>query len=618
MTALPLPPGQSPRQWQLDALDALRASIPPVGQFQRVIVSAATGTGKGSLMAGITVLAAWSGTRVLLLAHRDELVAELVARIQKIPDAPTVGVVKAERDEWLHDIVVASVQSITKTRRERMGRFDLVLTDEAHHAIAPRYRHIYEAVEAANPDWVHIGFTATPFRAAKDGGTSGLGKAFDAVVYEYGIRDAIDNGDLVPLRAFNVSTDLSLAGVEIGSDGDYKADQLSAIVDCEARNDLVVSQYLERCPGLPALVFGASVAHAQHLAEAFQRRGITAAAVWGDMPLQTRRDLIGTFRRHPERLPVLCSKDLIFEGFDAPETRAILKARPTQSRVVFTQMPGRGMRTAPGKTECIFIDLVDNGCDLDLSTVYDLSDEDAEGKKKKPLSAGDRVMRRHHDDWGVGCITSLGGDPPVATVEWPVSRVHPDGDSKPHPIVELKRAPKDPQDEEGGKKIEPRVSGVRVYEVFLLRQSGRRKVVGWYAWADSFTASGRQSGFRHTFHVTLGPGQRWEVWTIQSPQERHPNAPQDVVTMLHDCASYDLAIAWAEQHIRAAKLKVSGINEEWKGQAATESQLKALAAWHVQYDQAGIGRGEASALLDAVIAHRKVSGARKKAKGRAA
>ena len=107
--------------------------------------------------------------------------ADLVARIQAVEGAPSVGVVKAERDEWLNEIVVASVQSITKARRERMGRFDLVLTDECHHSVAPQYRRIYEAVEAQNPDCVYIGLTATPFRSAADGGTSGLGKAFDAV-----------------------------------------------------------------------------------------------------------------------------------------------------------------------------------------------------------------------------------------------------------------------------------------------------------------------------------------------------------------------------------------------------------------------------------------------------
>ena len=128
---LPMPAGQRPRAWQLRAVDAVFEGL---DAYRSILGSAATGTGKGTLIAGLAELVARNGCRLLVLAHREELVMEIPDRIRRIPDHHRVGVVMANRDEWDAPIVCASVQSCTARRRARMGRFDLVITDEAHHA----------------------------------------------------------------------------------------------------------------------------------------------------------------------------------------------------------------------------------------------------------------------------------------------------------------------------------------------------------------------------------------------------------------------------------------------------------------------------------------------------
>lgn len=591
---IPLPEGQKPRQWQIDAMSAAREGLQ---RWRSVIISAATGTGKGSLIAAIAVLAARKGRRTLILAHREELVTEIPDRIRAIPQAPPVGVVMAGSNEVRNPIVSASVQSLTKARLRDLGRIDLVITDECHHATAPTYQAVYDHVASHNENWRHLGFTATPFRAGTDGTTRGLGGIFEAVIYEYGIRDAIASGDLVGIRALQVSTDIEITS--ISGPGDFNETDLTAAIDIEARNDLIASKYRELCDGQPALCFAASVSHAQHLAEAFKRQGIRAAAVWGQMPRDDRRDLIRLFKQRPDLLPVLCSKDLLFEGFDAPQTSVILKARPTKSLIVFQQMIGRGLRLHPGKDRCLFIDFVDNGCELDLATIQDLS-EQRSTPERRPIMRGDRVCRRHHEDWGVGIVHAADGS--RADVTWPRGRGRLS-----HPMIELYRAPIDRVETRAAEiVIDATVSSVRTYEVLLLDGSETSDSgIGWYAYQRTLTAGGScPDGSRLTAHVS-GAHDDWSAWLVEKTRD----AP-DSVSLIAAGLQRDQAISKAERTLRARACYVQPYDAQWRGQAATRRQVEALRKWRIRRDLASISRGEASALLDAVIARAKVRGAR--------
>ncbi len=631
---LPLPAGQRPRKWQVEALDAARQAF---RVHRKVLVSAATGTGKGSYAAGIGALTADRGRRVLVLAHREELVADVADRIRLVRPGARVGFIGAGEAYGLAlPVVVAMVQSLTKARLAELlsyGAFDLIITDEAHHATAPTYQAVYAANEAAKPDWKHLGLTATPFRAGAKGEAKKLGAVFEVMAYEYSIADAIAQGDLVPIRGQYVSTSLSLSGVKVGKTGDFQEADLAAVVDCESRNVLVVEQYLERVPGKPALVFAASIEHAKHLAEAFRARGVNAAAVWGEMG-DARTGIIAQFKNRPDQLPVLCSKDLIFEGFDAPQCAAILKARPTQSRIVFTQMVGRGLRTwgidqslvdplarraaiaASPKPECLLLDFVDNGCELDLATVADLDEETTRPvAERASLVVGDRVVRRLHEDWGKGTVTAVAGDGPEATVSvfWPLSKAHPATARLSHQALELRKVREDaPVAEEI--RIEPKVTGVKVFPMVVLPGNvASAKAIGWYAYQTALVAAGElPSGERLTFYIE-GAGAEWFVWSIVGPPARDRGRVPDVVRLEHTAPTSEAALEWSERRFKEERARVHRVSADWKGEAATEKQVAALKKWGIRRDLTDFSRGEASALLDAVMAKAKVRAHQKQA-----
>lgn len=613
-----MPPGRRPRRWQNEALEAARRGI---ADYKAVIISAATGCGKGSVIAGICVLSERRQKRSLVIAHREELVEEIAHRIQEVDGRASVGIVMAGRAEYDRATICASVQSLTAPRLAKLGRIDTVHTDEAHHSTAPSYRRVYAAVEKENPDWRHIGWTATPFRAGAEGTTKGLGDIYEGVVYQYGIEDAIAEGDLVPIEGIRVDTSLSLAGVKVGRSGDFDEADLAAVVDCEERNRLVVSKYLEACAGQPALVFAVSIDHARHLAEAFNAQGVRAAAVWGEMPTDERRDLVRLFKTRPDFLPVLCSKDLLFEGFDAPACRAVLKARPTKSRVVFVQMIGRGLRTfgfdaaplttaeertaaisASPKPNCLFLDFVDNACELDLATLSDLSTgSSSEEREKVPLAVGDRVLRQHHDEWGIGTVLELDAGMKNARIQWPVNNVHPEGHRAWHPVLELLRyRPTAPEAE--ATKIEPRVTGVRAYEIILLRGQSSRKAFGWYGYQEAHVVSGELRDRNRLTAYVCGAKERWELWQIvQMPEKRSA-----VVELVAVYPSRELALEAGEDLLTRQHAKVHKPAAEWKGEAASDKQRRALQKWGIKRDLSDFSKGEASALLDAVVARAMV------------
>jgi superfamily II DNA or RNA helicase len=600
---IPLAPGQTPRAWQLSATAAARAAFKQ--GMQAVIVSAATGTGKGTVLAAWARLAAERGGRVLVLVHREELVLDLTARIQAIPGKGSVGVCWASRNEILADIVVASVQSL----RSRLDQLTpdraprLVITDECHHAPAPTYRAIYarldelHGVDRDNPPkrwpWHHLGMTATPFRSADGGETTGLGDVYEAVVYEHGIAEAIHAGDLVPVRGLRVETQLDISACRVGKGGDYVEEDLAALVDVEARNALIVDYYEKHGiiggNKLPALVFAASVAHAQHLADAFAARGHRFAAVWGAMP---RRDRAAIVRRYLEgELDGLVSRDLLFEGFDAPRASILLKARPTKSRVVFVQMVGRGLRLFPGKVECLLLDFVDNGCDLDLASVVNLDPGAArKAAAERTFMAGDEVEHRT-EPCGRGLVEAV-VDGPLYWVLW-----HESGDRTLHGGADLMRprAEREEHDTAGA-----RVTRVADYEVLLLPGAKRADAAGWYSYQDVWTVgatSGQGQGPSATGLVRQTGG-RWSAWIVSRDVEPARVAVAD--TREEACAA-------AEAHLRGAGYTFGRLTATWKGEPATERQIAALRKWRIRRDLTTITRGEASALLDAVTARQRVA-----------
>ncbi len=330
------------RPYQLAAQQAIVEALKRGRRAQ--LVSLATGLGKTVVIATLPDLLELRPTDVtLVVAHRDELISQLVEKMKAQNPGAVVGVEKADEaaDEDC-SIIVATVQTLTGTRLTRFvtkfgRRIALFVIDEAHHAAAPTYRAILDKIVAKRPDAVVIGFTATPQRG--DGAL--LAEIFPDIVYEMDARAAIDEGYLVPVRSYAVTTDIDLDAVSSRA-GDFVLGQLAEAVDTEERNRAVLDAYQTLTPGKKTLVFTASVAHARNVAELFKDAGLRAAFASGETPHAEREAIVAGFRG--DRIDVLVNCGLYLEGFDVPSVQVIINARPTKSTTLYTQITGRGLR----------------------------------------------------------------------------------------------------------------------------------------------------------------------------------------------------------------------------------------------------------------------------------
>ena len=312
--------------------------------FRAQLVSLATGLGKSVVIATLPDLLELRPTDVtLVVAHRDELVQQLVEKMKAQNPGAMVGVEKAD-DVATDDcnIVVATVQTLTGPRLQRFvtkfgRRIALFVIDEAHHAAAPTYRAILDKILAKRPDALVIGFTATPFR----GDGARLSEIFPDTVYEMDARVAIDEGYLVPVRSYAVNTETDLDAVASRA-GDFVLGQLADAVDNDERNAAVLDAYRTLVPGMKTLIFTASVAHARNVAQLFKDAGIAAAFASGETPAAERDAIVAGFRG--TTIDVLVNCGLYLEGFDVPSIEAIVNARPTKSTTLYTQVTGRGLR----------------------------------------------------------------------------------------------------------------------------------------------------------------------------------------------------------------------------------------------------------------------------------
>lgn len=355
------------RPYQTDAIAAISRDWQ--AGISDVLLVAATGAGKTVIFLRLLMDALdGSAKRALILAHRQELIDQPLERIGQIDadwlmrDAvlrPRVGVVMGERDDCDRELVIATVQSLASPKR--LGRLlahgpiDILITDESHHATAPTYLKVYEALKAANPGLLHLGVTATPIR----GDGNGLAKVYRKDSARITIADLVKQGYLVRPRWLGISTGLSLAGVQ-SSGGDFVQSQLAKVFDTPSGRRIIVDAYREYAATRRAIAFTASVAGAHDLAAAFNDAGIPAAAVDGTTPKEERREILAAFRRG--EVQVIANCQVLTEGFDAPGTGCILMCRPTRSDSLYVQCMGRGLRPVLGiaqpDEDCLILDFL--------------------------------------------------------------------------------------------------------------------------------------------------------------------------------------------------------------------------------------------------------------------
>jgi len=341
------------RPYQYECIEAIETAEKT--GTHRQLVALPTGTGKTIIF---TTVAKKRNGRTLILAHRDELIQQAVDKLKMVWDGASVGVAKAEHNEVDKQVVVGSVQTVSRENRlEQLPTdFDFIVSDEAHHSIAMSYRRIYEYLgvysedsEELKTETLHLGVTATPQRTDK----IGLSDIFDRITFQRSICDFIPDY-LCDLRCVQIMTHISIDGVENWA-GDLRTEQLSALLNTANCNELIVEAWKEHALGRLTLCFTTDVAHARDLCDTFRAYDIKAAWLCGETPIDERRDILAKFAQG--EIEVLTNCAVLTEGYDCPALDSIILARPTKSTLLYTQMIGRGTRTYPGKKDCLILDV---------------------------------------------------------------------------------------------------------------------------------------------------------------------------------------------------------------------------------------------------------------------
>jgi superfamily II DNA or RNA helicase len=306
-------------------------------------------TGAGKTVTAITD-ARRLGGRTLWLVHRRDLVTQTQREFQRLWPEVETGRYFGGTHEEDADNLVAAIQSVAD-HLEEFGpkEFSYVVIDEAHHAAADTYRRILEYFE---PRFI-LGLTATAERA--DG--QNLLDLFRDCAHRLTLQEAVERGELVPIRCVRVKTNVDLSRVRYNQ-VQYNRRDIEEAIAIPARDRLIVDTYLQHVSNRKAVTFAVNVGHGQALAEEFRRSGVPAQSVSGRMTNKEREETLGAF--HDGRLRVLCACDILNEGWDCPDVEVLLMGRPTLSRVLYLQQLGRGTRKAPGKECLIVFDFVDN------------------------------------------------------------------------------------------------------------------------------------------------------------------------------------------------------------------------------------------------------------------
>jgi DNA repair protein RadD len=366
----PLVP-QTLRPYQSQAIHEAREAL---RINRRVLIVAPTGAGKTTIAAEIIRLTIARGGRVWFLAHRKELIDQASARLDQFGIAHGVIMAQHWRDRPHERVQVASVQTLVN--RDVDMRPSLIIIDEAHRATAASYQTVIE--NAGSPKV--IGLTATPIR----GDGKGLASMFDAMVQCPPIGELMAQGYLVPARAF-AGRRVDLSGVEIRG-SDYDPTQLNDAMNKPHLIGDVVKEWRRLADSRPTMVFAAGVKHSRTIVDAFLDAGIRAAHLDGETPKQERESILK--RLADGRLTVVSNAMVLTEGVDVPVVSCVVLARPTKSKGLYLQMAGRGLRTAPGKQDCLILD--HGNCTMEHGLVprdqnWQLTD-DSQRKRGKQVS----------------------------------------------------------------------------------------------------------------------------------------------------------------------------------------------------------------------------------------
>lgn len=337
--------GAELRPYQEEARKAIHTAWEN-GQRKTLLVLP-TGCGKTIVFARIAEDRVKKGDRVLILAHRGELLEQAADKIYKVTGLMS-ATEKAEKSclGSFFRIVVGSVQSLQRDKRLNefpRDYFGTIIVDEAHHCLSDGYLKVLEYFDEADV----LGVTATPDR----GDMRNLGQVFDSIAYEYTLPKAVREGFLCPIKALTIPLSLDLNAVEMQS-GDFKAADIDTALDPYLEK--IAEEMEKNCVGRKTVVFLPLVKTSQKFCKILNEHGFCAAEVNGES--RDRAEILKDFENG--KYNVLCNSMLLTEGWDCPEVDCVVVLRPTKVRGLYSQMVGRGTRLFPGKKDLLLLDFL--------------------------------------------------------------------------------------------------------------------------------------------------------------------------------------------------------------------------------------------------------------------
>lgn len=368
------------RPYQEKAISLLRESA--ANGNRKVILHAPTGAGKTLMSSTLINLASEKGNKVLFLANRRELIFQAERTLNEC-GVQTSIIMNGEDADLTCPVQIASMQTYIRRINLEDRLFNpwfheakLIIVDECHGAISPSYQKILKSYPE---DVFVVGLTATPCRA--DG--RGLGGYFDDLRASVDIGELIEQGYLTPVRYFTPSAP-DLEKIKTVA-GDYDKKELGKRVNTSKLVGDILDNWLRLAEGRQTIIFATNVKHSMHIVDHFQRAGIRAEHIDARTPVEERAMILEMLKEG--QIQVISNVGILTEGFDFPAASCIVLARPTKSLGLYLQMAGRGIRTHPGKEDCILLDhggCVENHGLIEWSREWTLDGkEKAWGKRKK-------------------------------------------------------------------------------------------------------------------------------------------------------------------------------------------------------------------------------------------
>ena len=536
------------RDYQHEAIAAARAAWS--GGARRGAAVLPTGSGKTVIFTALAAQMRPYGVRTVILAHRDELIRQAVAKVRAIAPGLRVGIYQGSTRELRHrDVVVASVQSLTRaTRRAELAAegFRLVIVDECHHAVADTYMDTLRALGCFDErDLAHgaaaLGVTATMGRTDR----VALGQAWESVVFKRGIVWMINRGHLVNARGVRVRVEgLDLARVR-RSGGDFQDGALGKAMHEALAPAAVARAYVEHAKDRQGIVFWPTVEMIYEGVEAFRTEGIASMGLDGSTGTTSRREIIADFARGDVQTVHNCG--VLTEGFDAPWASAVVIARPTSSSPLYVQMAGRALRPYPGKRDALIIDVVGVTGRHRLASLIDLGGADRPEQLPSELA-----------QYGPGDGTDL---------------------------LSLLCPADPPGGGGGGWPAEPGIDGTLTSEIVNLFGSSHS------TWLRTFKGVWFLPGDELVF---LAPGQDIGAYLVGRIAEGQGS------WLVSDGVDLEMAMTWGEQHAEGASAKLVRRGAQWRGGAPRESQTRMAMRLGIPID--GRNRGEVSDEISRVLA----------------